>query len=182
MLPLLAAPSLVLWDIAQYGLAAKQNTRVTYSMMYHAPAHEKIIHQSHAWSSVHYFISFSLSGMRHRKAITPCYLAMFRLQTKERTSPHDHHFSWVGGGAAVGVGVGTAVGFGVGVGRGLHDLQSAGGEGWAGVLSATVTLIVWCFPSSVRTSRMASIMSISQSLRCRNRNHDSSVRKKIQDK
>ena len=45
------------------------------------------------------------------------------------------------------------------------------------MLSATVTLIVWRLPSSARTSRMASIMSISQSLRCRNRNHDSSPKR-----
>lgn len=40
-----------------------------------------------------------------------------------------------------------------------------------------VTLIVRCFPSSVWISRMASIMSISQSLGCRNEYQDSSPKR-----
>jgi hypothetical protein len=57
----------------------------------------------------------------------------------------------------------------------LHAVHSAGGG--AGLLSGMVTLIVRCFPSSVWISRMASIMSISQSLGCRNEYQDSSAEK-----
>lgn len=71
-------------------------------------------------------------------------------------------------------GDGDGGGGGVGVGWDLHALQSICGDGV--VLSGIVTLIVWCFPSSVGTSRIASIRSISQSLGCRNENHDSSAR------
>jgi len=78
-------------------------------------------------------------------------------------SSHEIHFPSDGGGVG---------GVGAGVGWDLQALQSAAGG--AALLSGTVTLIVWRFPSSVETSRIASIMSISQSLSFRNENQDSS--------